>query len=273
MKDPIVYKLISCVNIFLDKSPVDDGHNFNHAWSVYLHCTQALSSHPIELSPTQKRACLMACLLHDVDDHKFFNTKNYENAKELMGECQVDTPTQNLTIQMIKLVGCTENKNNEVDDEYLLIPRWCDRLESLGYRGILRCYKYSLYKKRPLYVSSTKRANNREELYIISPPSRFENYNGTSKSMMDHIYDKFLHITLPNNINPYIRSMSERLHEETIKFCLDFGQRGVVDINLIRKKGLSKSDSDNSVVKKSHRRSTSQKFKRVVEKARRQSIV
>lgn len=60
-------------NIFKDDS---SGHDVEHTLRVYNTALKLA-----EFEQCDKRIVAIAALLHDVDDHKLFNTVDYENAK------------------------------------------------------------------------------------------------------------------------------------------------------------------------------------------------
>ena len=95
----------------------------------------------------------LAALLHDIDDSKYFGDNDYENAKLILHEVDRDTNILSLrdkndVIQMIKWVSSTKNGDDIPDKvvgkEYLLYPRYADRLEALGIIGLERTLHYTL---------------------------------------------------------------------------------------------------------------------------------
>lgn len=234
---------------FLSTSGVDSGHGIDHALMVMEHCALALQSraedqgslrtHVPFLSDFQKFSILLAALLHDADDGKFFpHSRDYENARQILRQviptvqtaCTDPYRSSELIIEMIDLVSCSKNRNRTVTDQWKLIPRDADRLTALGKLGIYRCYVYSRGKKNPLFTPHTQRAQNEQELFQnIAPPHRFEQYQGRSDSMMDHFYDKLLHIHQMSSGFPYFLQKAQDLHREMIDFCLEFGRTGTVN--------------------------------------------
>ncbi len=95
---------------------------------------------------------------------------------------------------MIALVSVAKNGNSIPEKEWMLIPRYADRLESIGTIGILRCYLYNLVVGRPMYTTETLRATTLEELSKIATVERFNNYVNLKgkvgeSTFIDHFYD------------------------------------------------------------------------------------
>jgi uncharacterized protein len=178
---------------------------------------------------------LLAALLHDIDDKKFFkNNINNENAKKILHTCQYNNNTIELVINMINLVSYSDNKDYGLhdDNEWMLVPRYADRLDAIGYNGIKRCYQYAMTTKLPLYMDSTVRCTSIEEIDTVIK-NRNDKYNGVSNSMIDHYYDKLLHI--PNyciNNTFLLEEMKQRKHI-MVDFVLYFGINGNINKTML----------------------------------------
>jgi len=216
----------------LESAHVDDGHGIDHAQTVLHHATRALQL--TNLPDETQLAIKLAALLHDADDHKFFPDNNdNENTKCILNAINLSKETRNLVIKMINLVSCSKNRNTPANPEWLLIPRAADRLEAMGYIGIKRCYDYTKHttgtsKSRPLFTNTTPRATNIKELNSIATAERFEKYRGGSDSMIDHFYDKVLHLVDLKINNKYLQSVATERHAILVDFCLEFGKTGKV---------------------------------------------
>ena len=64
--------------------------------------------------------------------------------------------------------------------------------------GAVRCYQYNEEKGGKLCTETTPRPKTVEEVWSLVTPNRFDDYmkNKTSASMMDHYFDKLLHIAV-----------------------------------------------------------------------------
>lgn len=226
-------------------------HGIEHAIKVMNHANEALQEE-YELPDDIKFCVLLAALLHDADDRKFFPTHlNYENARHILRNtifAQSISKTvelKNLIIQMISLVSCSKNGDNipvEIQKnprkEWMLYPRYADRIEALGLVGIKRCYQYTLTAKMPLFCKKTStdpgtpKVSNEKELWKIATEKRYQEYTtgklGNSKSMIDHYYDKLLRIGFFPIENNYLKEMGKRGIQPLIDFVLEFSRTGSI---------------------------------------------
>jgi hypothetical protein len=89
----------------------------------------------------------MAALLHDIDDRKYFNSNNYENARYCLSEAGVTKERDVYSIlKMIDLVSFSKN-GNIILPEYPIryyLPRYVDRSEAIGIQGLYRSYEYNM---------------------------------------------------------------------------------------------------------------------------------
>lgn len=215
-------RLIDRIAEFYETAITDPAHDLAHSLHVGEHairaCTQedSIDGQELVYTPDQSFYIICAALLHEVDDRKLYNTVNYSNARKLLSDCMID---HDPIIQLISLVSCSSNRNDSDHPSWMLVPRWCDRLEAIGIIGIYRCYMYTLSQNRPLSTVDTPVAQNKYELFQIATPERFANYTGTSKSMLDHYYDKLLHLSIETG-NQYIDSVMQERMEIMIDYCI-----------------------------------------------------
>lgn len=222
MEDIIVATAYTILADFLKTSKVDKCHGIDHAWKVYEHACIAIQLE--NLSPSERAAIVLAALLHDADDRKFFpKSVDFQNARSICRD--VAPELEILVIRMISRVSCSKNGNRSDPTPWLLIPRWCDRIEALGEMGIWRCYVYSMENQRPMMVPEDRLPTSREHLKELANPERFEIYlksKGTcSASFIGHFYDKLLHLAVPTG-NRYLDEKLAEGHEVLVQFLLKF---------------------------------------------------
>jgi uncharacterized protein len=207
-----------------EESNVDRCHGIDHALTVRAHAQRACNF--VMLGPAQVAAIELAALLHDADDRKFFSISvDLDNAKAI---CRQVAPHLEVdVIRMISRVSFSKN-GNTIDPAlpaWLLIPRWCDRIEATGKIGIWRCYVFSMESGRPLMSPEDRLPRSREELEELASPERYEIYlktKGTcSTSFIGHFYDKILHLSVQTG-NPYIDGRLTEGREEIVQFLLAF---------------------------------------------------
>lgn len=228
-------------HFYEEHTEIKVSHGMKHVMAVYAHACHAVNDHQPPLTTRQAMEVLVATLLHDVDDHKYFPLhKDYNNARALMAKANVPSASVETIVFMISVVSCSQNGNSlprrvEDSEEYhLLIPRWSDRLEAVGKRGVVRCYQYNQESGMPLSSASSPRPSSEEELWQCATPERFEAYQrtGTSADMISHYYDKLLHVACPPRKlvrNSYLERMALQSSEALVTVCLRFGKTGTVD--------------------------------------------
>lgn len=249
----VVKKVLECVEHFYQvHSEIKESHGIRHVIAVYEHTRKAVRVHAPPLSSKQSMQVLLAALLHDVDDHKYFPTHSaYENAIQIMSNAAsslLEAQSQDLVVQMISYVSCSKNRNSvpkvvSVKDAYwMLIPRWADRLEAVGRVGVLRCYQYNRESGQPLVSENTPRPQTLQQVWDFVTPERFQAYDGSSTDMISHYYDKLLHVARPPPLivrNSYLEKMAEASSKELVEVCLRFGKTGVVDEDYIQSLAVS----------------------------------
>ena len=219
---------------------VDAGHGIDHAEKVLAHCARALAVETTSMSPQRRMAVLLASLLHDADDRKFFGENaslNLIHAQRIASESLTLASVSNVseTVDLIKecigLVSASKNKNSKVNknEEWKLIPRFSDRLEAIGWIGVVRCYTYNKHIGASLFVESTPRVTSVDELDQVAPMERFLRYSGESDSFIDHFYDKLVHVTKIESENSYFVTQATLRRAELLEFLFEFGRTGKVN--------------------------------------------
>ena len=64
-----------------------DGHDANHSIRVYQNACRIAEGYP----NSNLMVISLAALLHDVDDHKLFHTKNNDNARAFLQSHRIDS--------------------------------------------------------------------------------------------------------------------------------------------------------------------------------------
>lgn len=219
------------VKTILDQ--VCQSHGYEHAVTVASHCMEA----SLLLEPKIKFLVWLAGLLHDIDDTKFFpNNKNYENARLVMKD--FDKTDIDLVIEMISYVSSSKNGDTipprAVEFPWLLYPRYADRLEAIGWIGVVRCYKYCRTTKSPLFTDSTLKATDENDLWTrIATIDRYKNYKGSSLSFIDHFYDKLLRLSDFPTQNAYFEKIKTERKQIMIDIVMQFARTNQVDVDVI----------------------------------------
>lgn len=171
---------------------IPPSHDYTHALRVLQWVVTGLSICPY--SGDEHLAAQLAALLHDCDDRKYFpdTCKTKAHARRLMKE--ICPHLEERVIQMISYVPASENKNRMPQDEKYpdtaLLAADADRLDALGCIGLLRALQVAQEKHLPLWLPTDEKVSCVEDIEKVATPERFDQYNGESKSLVGHIYDK-----------------------------------------------------------------------------------
>ena len=92
----------------------------------------------------------LAALLHDVDDHKLFNTVNNMNARTFLKDRQVADPVIERICEVINGVSFSKNRGRRPSTLEGQIVQDADRLDAMGAIGIARTFAYGGKVGRPL---------------------------------------------------------------------------------------------------------------------------
>lgn len=122
------------------------GHDAAHSKRVYHNALLIADTEP----ECNRFIVAMAALLHDVDDHKLFQTENNENAHSFLANHQIDPAQTDLICEVIN--GISFSKNRGVRPKTLegKIVQDADRLDAIGAIGIARTFAFGGERKRPL---------------------------------------------------------------------------------------------------------------------------
>lgn len=223
--------ILNRIDKLYKENKICPSHSIFHCVEVMKHAEKALKD--ISISNREKKCVLLACLLHDVDDNKFFSEKGYPNLTNILSQENYSIQDMDLVVKMVKYVSSSGNGDNipeEIGDNlWMLYPRFADRLEALGKIGIFRCWQYTKTKGSPLYTENTPKALSEKHLWSdIATEERYKNYKGNSESMIDHYYDKLLRLgNFPTN-NKYFNDIKKERNKEMIKVVMDFSSNGYI---------------------------------------------
>jgi uncharacterized protein len=226
------HAVIMALNDVFTRNGVCHSHGMSHALDVMRLAAELLDACPEELPDGAHDRVMLAALLHDADDGKYFpNNKNSENARACLAAAQVPDGDVAEVIRMIDLVSASKNGNvaPEGTPDWMLYPRYADRLAAIGWTGVVRCWIYSINQAtpRPLYTAATPRPGTEDELWQEATKERFDAYKargGGSASMLDHYFDKLLIMCreYKDRPNTYLAAESKRRVRVLVEFVLNF---------------------------------------------------
>ena len=114
------------------------GHDAAHSIRVYRNALQIAEKE----SACDLTVVSMAALLHDVDDHKLFDTENNDNARIFLERNAVPDDSIEEICFVINAVSFSRNRGKHPDTIEGKIVQDADRLDALGAIGIARTFAY-----------------------------------------------------------------------------------------------------------------------------------
>ena len=123
-----------------------DGHDLDHSLRVYKNALAIASNYP----EADMDLISLASLLHDVDDHKLFQTENNSNARSFLHDQNVPEETIEEIVKIINSVSFSKNKGKTPETIEAKIVQDADRLDAMGAIGIARTFAYGGKKGRSL---------------------------------------------------------------------------------------------------------------------------
>lgn len=230
LEDRVTLTTCDIAMCYYSQNKYPESHGWKHIVAVVRHVVDALAVMDNETRDISFLAVVMAAILHEVDDRKYAKSVDLAeqtelpNTRNLLLEIRdhlraipdhIDTIASNdenweslttLTLQSISWVSAHAN-GNDIPEEVqksprlalLLLVRYADRLEASGWIGVFRCFAYSAERGRVAYGPETPHPQTEEELKVAMEGG-FERYRATkgeSASMIDHYFDKLLHLCMP----------------------------------------------------------------------------
>lgn len=114
------------------------GHDAAHSVRVYENALKIAETEP---------ACDMivvslASILHDVDDHKLFDSKDNDNARKFLEDKGIPDEKIEKIVRVINSVSFSKNRGKKPETIEGKIVQDADRLDALGAIGIARTFAY-----------------------------------------------------------------------------------------------------------------------------------
>lgn len=133
-------------NVFKNNA---DGHDANHSIRVYKNACKIAEGYP----KSNHMVVSLASLLHDVDDHKLFNTESNMNARIFLHSQNVESDMVEFICEVINGVSFSKNKGKHPESIEGKIVQDADRLDAIGAIGIARTFAFGGKKGRSLESS------------------------------------------------------------------------------------------------------------------------
>ena len=122
------------------------GHGADHTFRVYDNAMLLADKQP----ECDREVVALSALLHDVDDHKLFNTENNANARHFLEEHGISKDKTDEICSTINMVSFSKNRGKKPDTIEGKIVQDADRIDAIGAIGIARTFAYGGKAGRPL---------------------------------------------------------------------------------------------------------------------------
>lgn len=153
------------------------GHDYYHCIRVYNNAMLICKDMDCD-----KQLVSVASLLHDVDDAKLFDSKDYDNAKKILNDLNYEKDFIEKVINIIKDVSF-KGKDSVIPSSLEgKIVQDADRLDAIGAIGIARTFAYGGNHNRLIYDPSIKPNLNMD----------YNQYKNANNPTINHFYEKLL---------------------------------------------------------------------------------
>ena len=173
-----------------------DGHDLEHSLRVYKNALAIASNYP----EADMDLISLSALLHDVDDHKLFQTENNSNARTFLKNQNVPEDMIEEIVKIINSVSFSKNKGKTPETLEAKIVQDADRLDAMGAIGIARTFAYGGKKGRSLQDS------------------------------VQHFHDKLLLLRDTLNTDE-ARDLADKRHEFMVKFLEELSEESLGSID------------------------------------------
>lgn len=185
------------------------GHDYYHSLRVYKNAMKIADK-----ENCNKRMVALASLLHDVDDVKLFCTEDYENARKIMLSAQIDEPTIENVVEIIKKISFRGTESMIPDTIEGKVVQDADRLDAMGAIGIARAFAFGGNKGRCMH-------NPEVPVCLEMDANEYVENEGTT---INHFYEKLFHLKemmntktaqeIARNRDEFMREYLKRFLEE-----------------------------------------------------------
>ena len=124
----------------------------------------------------------LAALLHDVDDRKLFDSKDYDNARGFMEDNAITPEMQERVVHVISQISYRGKDSVVPDTIEGKIVQDADRLDAIGAIGIGRAFAYGGSKARPMHVPGEDFLEDMDA----------DTYYSHENTTINHFYEKLL---------------------------------------------------------------------------------
>lgn len=123
------------------------GHDYWHSLRVLNNAEKIAKTEKCD-----EYIVMIAALLHDADDIKIFETRDYENARRIMLDCHLTDSTIERVIDIIREISFKGTETVSPKSIEGKIVQDADRLDAMGAIGIARAFAYGGNHNRAIHI-------------------------------------------------------------------------------------------------------------------------
>lgn len=186
------------------------GHDWFHIQRVYKNAL-----HILKTEKANEQVVVLAALLHDIADSKFFNGDESigpKKAMDFMTTISIDEEVKNHVVKIIENISFKGgNFNRNFHSIELDIVQDADRLDAIGAIGIARTFNYGGFKNTPMHNPDIPPKLNMTK-------QEYKAHKGTT---INHFYEKL--VLLKDLMNtPTAKRLAEKRHAYMLGFLEQF---------------------------------------------------
>ena len=155
------------------------GHDYWHSLRVLNNADKIAKTEKCD-----EYIVMIAALLHDTDDIKIYETRDYENARRIMLDCHLTVSTIERVIDIIREISFKGTETVSPKSIEGKIVQDADRLDAMGAIGIARAFAYGGNHNRAIHIPDCQPNMNMDE-------TGYRNHEGTT---INHFYEKLIFI-------------------------------------------------------------------------------
>lgn len=184
------------------------GHDWWHVYRVW-NLSKKIAK---EEKDTNMLVVELAALLHDLEDWKFNDNKNFILTKKYLNNLEINKENVESTLEIVKNISFKgAGVKNKIKTKEGKIVQDADRLDAIGAIGIARVFAYGGLANREIHNP------------LIKPKlhKTFNQYKNNKGSSINHFYEKLL--LLKNKLNTKTaKKIAVKRHEFIVKFLKEF---------------------------------------------------
>ncbi len=155
------------------------GHDWEHTKRVVRNALRIAQTESCD-----RFIVILAALLHDADDVKLFDTRDFQNARKILKQAGAEEPAVGRILEAVRTVSFKGTDTEVPRTIEGRIVQDADRLDALGAVGIARAFAYGGAHGRALYDPEILPQTGMDEAA----------YRAARGTTVNHFYEKLFHL-------------------------------------------------------------------------------